>query len=264
MPAVITLCAFMPQTNPKEMRIKAKFDSFTVDNLGNVYFVKEDELLKYLPSGKMLGRYSNLKLGAITSVDVTNPLKLVLYYRDFQQVVFLDNQLSVNSEVVSLEKLGYEQTELVCASANNSFWIYNKQNNELLRFNEASKKTASTGNLKQVLQADLTPAFMAEHNGFLFLNCPDNGIYVFDIFGAFSKVISIKGLKNFQVNENLIYYKKDSALCSYNYKLFEEACKNLPGASKAADIKYSNRNVYLAYKDSLVWGRLADGTSSQK
>ena len=116
--------------------IKVKSDFFNADNIGNIYTIKEDELMKFLPSGKFFARYSNLKLGNITSLDATNPLKLVLYYRDFQQIVFLDNQLSVNSENVSLEKLGYEQTDLVCASANNSFWIYNKQNNELIRFNK--------------------------------------------------------------------------------------------------------------------------------
>jgi hypothetical protein len=247
----LCLLAFRSSQGPTRFTIKAKFDYCNVDNLGNVYFVKEDELVKHLASGRFFARYSNLKFGNITSVDVTNPLKLVLYYKDFQQIVFLDNQLSVNSEAVSLELLGYEQTDLVCASANNSFWIYNKQNNELIRFNENSKKIAFTGNLKQVLQTELYPNFMIEHNGMLFLNCPENGIYVFDIFGAFSRVISIKGLKQFQVNENLIYFKKDSAICSYNYKTFEEACKCYPGSEKSEETKYSNKKIYLAYKDSL-------------
>lgn len=244
--------AFMPSDEPKPLTIKTRIDYFTVDNLGNIYVVKEDELLKYQPTGKFFARYSNLKLGNITTIDVTNPLKILLYYRDFQQIVFLDNQLSVNSEAVSLEKLGYEQTDLACAGANNSFWIYNKQNNELIRFNEQSKKIASTGNLKQVLQADIMPNFMLEHNGYLFLNSPSAGIYVFDIFGAFSKVISIKDLRQFQVAENLLYFKKDSSLCSYNHKLFDEACKDLSHLGAMIDARFNNNKVYLSYRDSLV------------
>lgn len=238
------------ETGP--LTIKAKFDFFTTDNIGNIYTVREDELIKYLPNGKFFARYSNLKLGSIAMVDATNPLKIVLYYRDFQQLVFLDNQLSVNSEIVSLEKLGYEQTDLVCASANNSFWIYNKQNNELHRFDENSKKITSTGNLKQILQAELTPNFMLEHNGYLYLNSPETGIYVFDIFGAFSRVISIKALRQFQVSENIIYFQRDSTFCSYNYTLFEEACKPLPGGAVAGSVKYSNKKLYSGFKDSLL------------
>ncbi len=244
--------AFIKQDKSEHLLIKTKLDYFAIDNIGNIYTIKDEELVKYLPTGKMFLRYSNLKLGNISAVDATNPLKLLLYYRDFQQIIYLDDQLTANSEAISLENLGYEQTDLVCAGVNNSFWIYNKQNNELIRFNESSKKVTSTGNLKQVLKTNLNPNYMAEHNGYLFLNCPETGIYVFDIFGAFSKIISIKNLKQFQVNDNIIYYKKDSVLCSYDYKLFEEACKQIPNASKTTELKFSKNRVYCGFKDSLV------------
>ena len=133
--------------------VKGKYDYFTTDNLGNIYLIHEDELIKYLPGGKLFARYSNLKLGSITSVDATNPLKILLYYRNFQQIVFLDNQLSQNSEPVSIEKLGYEQADLVCAGSNNSFWIYNKQNSELIRFDQFGRQITSTGKIKQIRNA---------------------------------------------------------------------------------------------------------------
>lgn len=252
---VSALCfssSFIKQDQPLRKVIKTKLNYFAIDNIGNVYTIKEDELIKYLVSGKMFARYSNLQLGNISFVDATNPLKILLYYRDFQQIVFLDNQLTTNSEPISLEALGYEQTDLVCAGANNSFWIYDKQNNELVRFNESSKKVSSTGNLKQILRADLKPNFMKEHNGYLFLNSPETGIYVFDIFGTFSRIISLKSLKQFEVNEDIIYYQKDSIYCSYNYKLFEEACKKLEGYSNSIEAKYNNNKIYIGYKDSLV------------
>ena len=249
---VMVSIAFIQTTNQKRVVIKVKTDFFAVDNIGNIYAIKEGELVKYLNNGKLFAKYSNLKLGNIHSIDVTNPLKLLLYYKDFQQLVFLDNQLSVNSNDISLETLGYEQTELVCAGANNSFWIFDKQNNELLRFNQNSKLIASTGNLKQQLKAEITPNFMLEYNGFLYLNCPENGIYVFDIFGAFSKLIALRHLKEFQTNETIIYYHRDSVVCSYNYKLLEEACKPVKSFNQLSGIKLYNENIYKAYKDSLV------------
>lgn len=246
------LCSFMGADDTRIFELKAKHNFFTADNIGNAYLVNDDELVKYLPTGKFFTRYSNLKLGSITTVDATNPLKLLVYYRDFQQIVFLDNQLSKNSEPVSLELLGYEQTELACAGANNSFWIYNKQNNELIRFDENSKKIASTGNLKQVLQTNLVPNFMLEHNGYLFLNCPETGIYVFDIFGAFSRVISLKNLSYFQLAEDIIYFQKGAEFCSYNYKLFEEACKIIPNFGAGVHAKYYNKKLYTSSPDSLI------------
>ncbi|MCU0360545.1 MAG: hypothetical protein MUF75_07485 [Bacteroidia bacterium] len=245
-------CSFVQDKTPKRVVIKARFDQFTIDNIGNIYTVLEEEIVKYLPNGKFFARYSNLKLGKISSVDATNPLKVLLYYKDFQQLVFLDNQLSVNSNEVSLENLGFEQTELACAGANNSFWIYDRKNNELLRFNENSKKISSTGNLKQILKANLDPNFMREYNGFLYLNCPEQGVYVFDFYGAFSKLIPLKGLRGLRIDEEIIYYRKDSSLCSYNFKLLEEGCKPLPDHSLLKSVNYFKQSLYLAYKDSLV------------
>jgi hypothetical protein len=97
---------------------------------------------------------------------------------------------------------------------------------------------------------DIKPNFLLEYNGNLFLNCPAVGIYVFDIFGAFSKMISIKNLKNFQVNENIIYFQKDSGICSYNYKLFDEVCKTYP-VNKLSQAVFFKNKAYLGNKDSL-------------
>ena len=153
------------QSDLNPQLIVKKHDFFTVDNLGNVFLVRDHEIFKYLANGTYYNRFSNLKFGEITSVDGTNGLRLVLFYKDYQQIVFLDNQLSQKSEPVSLEQMGYEQTELVCVSANNGIWIFNKANNELIRFDSQLKKIASTGNLKQILQREMKPNFMTEHNG---------------------------------------------------------------------------------------------------
>ena len=229
-----------------------KYEYFTTDNLGNVYLVNHEELLKYLPNGKFFARYSNLRLGDISAVDATNPLKILVYYRNFQQIVFLDNQLSENSESVSLENLGLEQTELVCAGSNNSFWVYNKQNNELLRYDENSKKIASTGNLKQLLGDDIMPVFMLEQNNYLYLNSPQQGIYVFDIFGNYNKLIAIKALSKFQVYDNQMYFQRDSSFCNYDHKLFEENCMSVSPAQSSKGLRFVGNKLYFGYKDSVV------------
>lgn len=231
--------------------IKQASTGFTTDNIGNIYLVNDNELLKYTFDGKLFRRYSNLKLGTIHSIDATNVLKPLLFYKDYQQLVFLDNQLSENSTIISLEKLGYEQTELACGSANNSFWIYSKQNNELVRFDESSKKLLNTGNLKQLLKTDIEPNFMVEHNGHLFLNSPQHGIFEFDMFGAYVRTISIKNLGRFQVDESILYYLKDKQFCNYQYLLFEEKCGGALTES-CLNVRYQNKRFYLEYKDSLV------------
>jgi hypothetical protein len=250
--SIVLLCGFSASAPKRDLCIKTKHDFFSTDNLGNIYTVNDDELIKYLPNGKLFARYSNLKFGTISSIDVTNPLKILLYYRSYQQIVFLDNQLSTNSDAVALESLGLEQTDLVCAGSNNSFWIYNKQNNELLRFNELSKKIASTGNLKQILASDLNPDFMIEHNNFLYLNSPEAGIYVFDMFGAYSKLVALRNLHSFQISDNQVYFKRDSMICRYDQVLLEDNCERITEGPLPRSVRVFGTKRYLGYKDSVL------------
>lgn len=242
--------AFVYQNNPLKYTLKHSLSYFTTDNLNNTYIIDGEEIIKYNSVGKLFLKFSNKRFGNITAVDATNALKILLYYKDFQQIIFLDSQLSQNGEVISLENLGYEQTDLVCTSFNNSFWIYNKQNNELVRFNENSQQIAKTGNLKQLLQADLKPNFMIEHNSYLFLNSPNIGIYVFDMYGTFNKIISIPNLKNFQVNNNVIYYFQNHKLFAYDSKTFEEKSMNYAD-SLITSVRIEKDRLYLQYKDSV-------------
>ena len=239
-------------SSPKTMYvIKHPFNIFTSDNLCNSYLINGEEIIKYNANGKQLLKYSNKRFGNITTIDATNALKVLLYYKDFQQLVFLDNQLSQNGDAISLEKLGYEQTDLVCSSFNNSFWIYNKQSNELVRFNENSQQIAKTGNLKQLLQAELKPDFMIEYNSYLYLNCQDIGIYVFDMYGTFTKIISLKNLRSFQVNEDIIYFFRGNSFNSYNCKAFEE--KSIPyNDTLLKNVRIEKDRLFLQYKDSIV------------
>lgn len=242
--------AFIVTGNKTLYVVKQKFNVFTTDNLSNSYLINGEEIIKYNATGKQLLKYSNKRFGNITTIDATNALKVLLYYKDFQQLIFLDNQLSQNGEAIPLENLGYEQTDLVCTSFNNSFWIYNKQTNELVRFNENSQPIAKTGNLKQLLQAELKPDYMIEHNSYLYLNCPDIGIYVFDMYGTFNKIISLKNLPAFQVSENIIYFYKQGKFCSYNTKAFEEKCISY-NDSLIKNVRIEKDRLFLQYPDSV-------------
>ena len=207
---------------PIIVEVPVKADYFTSDNLGNAYTVKGHEIFKYLPNGKLFNRYSNLMLGNITSVDATNPLKLLLFYKDFSKIQFLDNQLAENRGVISLQDLGLEQSILACISFDNGFWVYDQISFSLIRFNQASDKVQEARNINQNVGYEPQPNFLYEWGDWVYLNNPETGILVFDIFGTYFKTIPLKGLENFQIaGENILYFK-DAKLLSYNLKTLEQ------------------------------------------
>lgn len=208
--------------------VAVKADYFTSDNLGNAYVIKGHEIFKYLPSGKLFNRYSNLMLGNITSVDVTNPLKLLLFYRDFSKIQFLDNQLAESRGVISLQDLGLEQSTLACISFDNGFWVYDQISFSLIRFSQSFKRTQEARNINQNIGYEPQPNFLHEWGDWVYLNNPETGILVFDIFGTYFKTIPLKGLKDFQIaGDNLLYFK-DGKLLSYNLKTLQEAEVQIP------------------------------------
>lgn len=223
----------------------------SIDDFGNTYVITKSEILKYNVAGELIKSFSTKRYGSIDFVDVTNPLKILVYYKDFQQIIFLDNQLTASSNMISLETIGLEQTSLVCTSANNSFWLYNKQNNSLQRYSEKSQQLVKIDNLKRILDIDIKPNFMKEKSNYLYLNCPNEGILVFDIYGSFLKTIPIKNVTEFDVQNSNVLYFKNKVLNEYSSQTFNTTRKVFTD-SLLSTVYWQNNIFYKVYQDSLT------------
>lgn len=201
-----------------------KHDYFSLDNLGNMYVVNVDQVFKYNPNGELLFKQSFKNLGDITSIDASQSLRTLIYYRDLTQVVFADNTLSVQGESIKLERDQYEFTTLTCASfVNNQFWIYRTDEFIVERLDKQLNKIVTSPNIVQLLRKEINPNFLLEANDYLFLNDPEQGIMIFDVFGAYVQTVPIKNLDRFQVIGNTIIYLDGSNLMLYDYKDFSLA-----------------------------------------
>lgn len=227
--------------------IKTPADFFTTDNIGNSYFIKNDEIRKYNAQGELLKIFSAKNLGNISSVDASNPLRVLVFYRDFASLLFLDDLLSQNGDAINMLDLGLEQSDVVCTSFNNGLWFFNRQNASLIRLDENLTSVVNTGNLNQLLGTTFRPSFMIEYNGYVYLNNPGEGIFVFDIYGTYFKTLPLKDAAYFQVKEDLLIYFVKGELRSYDMKLLAEASMALPAAAGA---RVEKQHYYVFYHDS--------------
>lgn len=250
---VVLGCSFVFQTSEPEIHIKfpQQKSYIEIDGFGNIYVINNNEVVKYNSAGVLQKKFSTKRYGKIDFVDAMNPLKVLVYYKDFQQIMFLDNQMTESTAMISIETLGYEQTSLVCSSSNNSFWLYDKQNNELSRFDSELKSLVKTGNLKRILDIDIKPNFMQEHNNYVYLNCPNEGILVFDIYGTFYKTIPLKNLKEFNVVNGDVFYFENHTLKQYQAQTFNTIEKQFAD-TLIKTVYWQNDRFYKLYKDSLV------------
>jgi hypothetical protein len=165
-------------------------------------------------------------------------------------MVILDNMLAPAGDPIQFGSMGYNQVSLICSSHNNGTWIYDKQNSELIRFDQSFQVTNQTGNISQQLLTEINPDFLIEQNNKVFLNDSTKGILVFDVYGTYNKTIPLKGLYHFQTDNDLIIFFKDGKLNSYNMKTLEEGKIFFPEL-QVLDARTEKEKLYLLKQKSL-------------
>jgi hypothetical protein len=233
--------------------IAIQADFITTDNQSNVYIVKGNELSKYNKTGKLLYKYSNKNLGNIDFVDVSILLKPFLFYKNFLQILYLDNTLSTNGDPVAIDVLGYAQTQLACTSFNNSFWLYDQQNLELVRMDQNLEKITGTGNLSVLLNIEqLRPNYLLEYDNKVFLNNPSTGILIFDVYGTYYRTISIPNIQHFQPFGEWVYFMTaDNKIEAYHIKTSEIKQFSIP-SQNFINFRLETDILLLQSKDSVM------------
>jgi hypothetical protein len=208
--------------------VKAPGDIHYSDPMGNVYIVKNNTLKKFNTSHVESGVYTNTFLGNIQSVDVSDPLRILIFYKDHNQVVWVDNFLSEILSPVWLDVLGADQAELVCSSNQGGLWVFNGLNNQLQYYNVNLELVNESPSLNLLTGPDISPTFMLEKSRSLYLNIPGTGILVFDRFGSYSKTLPVETPSLFQVTDSYVYYMSEEKLYSYNLRSSEISILELP------------------------------------
>ncbi len=99
------------------------------DNHGFAYYNSKNAIIKMKDGSSV--EFKNVGLGKIDRVDIINPLKVLLYYSNFNSVVLLDSQLV---ETLQINFSTLEEPIVVGAVGNasrNKLWIFNELSREI-------------------------------------------------------------------------------------------------------------------------------------
>jgi hypothetical protein len=246
------------KVNAQEYQFIAKIDTaakiVNLDNLGNLFVVTpKNEVLKFNPQGKFLWNYTNKTFGEVSQIDVTDPLRVILYYEGYQQIVVLNNNLSEISKF-TFNQNPNQQITLVASANNNGFWVYDQLNRELRKLTNYFIDDLKSGNIYQRNGFDMQANFMLTDDQYIYINDAKEGVRIFDRFGNFFKTAVVYPKNNFEVNDNEIYFMKDSALMKYNINTYQLSKIDLPIKESFIDatLRFS-RLVILREKDITLW-----------
>lgn len=233
--------------------IPGQYSYFNVDNLDNVYLVTTGNQLKKLgPNGDSAGVFNDVKrYGKLSSIDVSNPLKLLLYYKNFSTVVVLDRQLTIRN-TIDLRKLQLFRVKTIGNAYDNNIWLFDEQDYKLKKIDESGVLLNETVDWRQLFDTLPTPEQLIDRDNFVYLYDPEKGFYIFDYYGTLKNRLPFTGWTDTEVNGTTMYGFKDGKLYSYALGSLTLKTYTLPAFfGQYEAIKAINGKVYLLKKDGL-------------
>ncbi|MCB0475205.1 MAG: hypothetical protein KDC69_05985 [Flavobacteriaceae bacterium] len=175
-----------------------------VDELQNLYYLKGNKLFK--KSAEKTYAYSNNQLGDISSVDITNPLKIVLFYQSFNTVQLLDNNLnelthSINFTTESL----FKNISNISVSSGDKLWLYSPDDTVLSLFNYQSGKILFNSQPVEMEHAHFKALGLVSNYKYAWLYNSDYLIQ-FNEFGTYIRTIDLNNVSEPMVTNGILYY----------------------------------------------------------
>lgn len=233
--------------------IEGDIADFTVDNTGNIYLLNKNNQLKKLnANGDSLGVYNAANTyGDVYFVDVTNPLKILLYYKDFATIVEADRFLNILN-TVDLRNLGIFQVKAVGVAYDNNIWIYDELDAKLKHIHDDGTLIDQTTDFRQLFDSVPDPAVIIDQSGFVYLYDITKGVYVFDHYGSLKSKVSLLGWHDFNVIDKSLIGRVGDNFYKYQLGKLDIQQEPLPPEYlNAIKIKITSTSVYVLKKNML-------------
>lgn len=235
------------------INIAGSYTNFYMDNLGNTYLLNINNQVKKLDDKyDSAGVFNDIRrYGDIFSLDVSNPLKIVLYYRDFNTILVLDRFLNTRN-TIDLRKAGIQQAKAVAQSYDNNYWVFDELDNKIKKLDDNGNVLMESADFRVLFSETYNPTQIIDNDGLLYLYDADNGWLVFDYYGALKQRVQLNGWKNVQVNNKILQGWDKSGLYFANPAVLsvEQLKTSIPLTGVIKLQKTSNR-LYALTKQGL-------------
>ncbi|WNH09035.1 hypothetical protein [Thalassobellus suaedae] len=175
-----------------------------VDNFNTQYYINNN-IFNKANTNKTI-TYNNLQLGNLESANPFNPLKINLFYKDFNTVIILDNRLAEIFKIDFNTISDYKNVSHISTGYDNTIWIFNQdtQQLELYDYKTNSSRTQTLPVQTEVLD------LKSNYNTCWLLT--KKYLYVYNYFGSLLKKMENDGYTDLSQSNNNVILKKDNSL----------------------------------------------------
>lgn len=233
--------------------IAGNYSMLEVDNLNFIYLLNESGQLKKLnPNGDSLLVFNDVKkYGNPGLVDVSNPLKVLLFYKPYASIVLLDKMLTLRNSL-NLRKINIFSVNAIANAYDNSIWVFDEQDFTLKKISEQGQVIQESNDMRLFPGIAPQVSSITDHNNFVYLYDKDNGFFVFDYYGTFKNTLAFKNWGNISFSGNILYGTENNRLHIYRIDNQKETVFEMPQPWKdGISIKAMNGKLYVLKKEGL-------------
>lgn len=214
-----------------------------IDTYKNIYSIKDRVLNKQGADGDFL--FNDLQLGRITTVDIINPLRIVVFFQDTNTVIMLDNKLSEIERINFNNLPQFMNVSTATNAGNKNLWIFNVDTQQLELYNYGAK-------LQTVVSQPFPGKLLSQASNFNYcFTLTEKKLRAFNIYGSILNEVNSEGYeKIIQQNENLValkenylYYLPDFAM--RDDEISQEMTRLELPEMEIKDLQLSNDFLYI-------------------
>jgi hypothetical protein len=233
--------------------IPGHYSSMDIDVLDNIYLLTEGNRLKKIKAnGDSTAVFNDVKkYGNPTMIDVSNPLKTLVYYKGFSTVVVLDRFLTfLNS--INLRKENIFRVQTLATSYDNNIWIFDEQDLKLKKIDYDGKVLSETSDMRQIFDEVPQPMQITDRDNLVYLYDPNKGFFIFDYYGSYKNTLPFLKWEHVAVSKNTLMGFIGNTFYSYELNSLTLKSYKLPSFFTGYDdIKAMNGRVYLLKKNGV-------------
>ncbi|MBR9919676.1 MAG: hypothetical protein GYB31_02490 [Bacteroidetes bacterium] len=176
-----------------------------VDAFGQIYILDKGNSLSRLDSkSRVRQEFRDQRLGSLGLVDLSDPLDILLFYPEFQELVILDRTLTESGRL-NLPSIGYFGIEAVGYSSDQNIWLYDPMQGTVKKVNFQGEILVESQIIPPLVGSQIDPIRIREQDQRVYVHCAEAGILVFDIFGKYLEKIPWDAGRSLQIGKELYF-----------------------------------------------------------
>ncbi|MBR0569513.1 hypothetical protein KB205_02725 [Microvirga sp. STS03] len=196
--------------------------------------------------GRLVTLYSPTSNARITTIDAWNPMKVLAFYADRQELLLLDRFLTPITSVALADFEINNTVKAAALAADDGFWLFDETDFKLSKLDLRLRKVTIETPLNLVMDRNkFDIRMLREYQNQVYLLDYNSGIYVFDNLGNYKQRLPLTGISYIGFLNDELYFVKEVNLHFYDLYKHEQRTIAFPEGKNYTTALATKNRLYL-------------------